>query len=228
MTTFRTLAFDAYGTLFDTTSVDRALEQYVGERALEFAYHWRQKQLEFSFRRGLMRKYVPFNVCTADALRYVSYLYELDLQEADIEALLAEYRRLSCYADVVPALSTLKAAGHQIMILSNGHPDDLQELVQRNELESYFEDIVSVHEIESFKPNPDVYKLFIERSQATKENAWLISGNTFDFVGAISFGMKGALVQRDNNRMIDSWEVDPTVTIASLNELADMLDESAS
>jgi len=224
LTTPRTLAFDAYGTLFNTASVDRALEQYVGDQVLDFAHHWRQKQLEFSFRRGLMRKYVPFNVCTADALRYVSCLYELELQEADVEALLAEYRRLSCYEDVTSALNTLKTAGHQLMILSNGHPDDLQELVQRNELEPYFQEVVSVHEIESFKPNPDVYQLFIDRARTSKENSWLVSGNTFDFVGAISFGMKGALVKRDNNAMIDSWEVEPTVTISSLTELAALLD----
>ena len=218
-----TIAFDAYGTLFDTTSVDRALEKYVGDKALDFAFHWRQKQLEFSFRRGLMRKYAPFNVCIADALRYVTYLYGLELEQVDIDSLLAEYTQLKCFDDVVPALQSLQNDGHQIMILSNGHPEDLRELIENNSLQSYIQEVVSVHEIASFKPNPEVYQLFIERADTKKEQAWLVSGNTFDFVGAISFGMKGVYIQRGTDVAVEPWEVEPTASINSLGELPALL-----
>lgn len=52
-----TLAFDVYGTLIDTHSVISQLRSIVSETAIEFSNTWREKQLEYAFRRGLMRKY---------------------------------------------------------------------------------------------------------------------------------------------------------------------------
>ena len=65
-----TLAFDVHGTLIDTHGVSLALQGMVGTRAAEFSRHWRDKQLEYSFRRGLMQHYASFATCTRDALEY--------------------------------------------------------------------------------------------------------------------------------------------------------------
>lgn len=52
-----TLAFDVYGTLIDTNGVVEVLHNIVGDKAGDFSRSWREKQLEYSFRRGLMKKY---------------------------------------------------------------------------------------------------------------------------------------------------------------------------
>jgi 2-haloacid dehalogenase len=50
-----TLAFDVYGTLIDTHGVVSALQKITGpEKAKVFSRIWREKQLEYSFRRGLI------------------------------------------------------------------------------------------------------------------------------------------------------------------------------
>ena len=60
-----TLAFDVYGTLIDTRGVLETLEKWLDTGdALSVSKLWREKQLEYSFRRGLMRDYVDFSVCT--------------------------------------------------------------------------------------------------------------------------------------------------------------------
>ena len=58
------LAFDIYGTLIDPHGVVDELARHVGERAPEFSGIWRDKQLEYTWRRGLMRCYENFPVCT--------------------------------------------------------------------------------------------------------------------------------------------------------------------
>ena len=63
-----TLAFDVYATLIDTHGVIVALEKHVGAKAHDFSRTWREKQLEYSFRRGLMQNYENFAVCTSNAL----------------------------------------------------------------------------------------------------------------------------------------------------------------
>lgn len=72
-----TIAFDVYGTLIDTQGVVSELRALAGDRADVFAQTWREKQLEYTFRRGLMRLYETFAVCTRQALDYTCAHYEL-------------------------------------------------------------------------------------------------------------------------------------------------------
>lgn len=55
-----TLALDIYGTLIDPLAVRTALIAHVDAYAAVFAELWRTKQLEYSFRRGLMGDYRNF------------------------------------------------------------------------------------------------------------------------------------------------------------------------
>ena len=64
-----TLAFDVYGTLIDTTGVSVALEKLINTQSMLFMNTWRAKQLEYSFRRGLMQNYVDFGICTRQSIR---------------------------------------------------------------------------------------------------------------------------------------------------------------
>ena len=63
-----TLAFDVYGTLVDPSGMAKYLTDDLGPKAAGFVNFWREKQLEYSFRRGLMRIYADFSICTSDAL----------------------------------------------------------------------------------------------------------------------------------------------------------------
>ena len=67
-----TLALDVYGTLIDTNGVLLKLREHLGNQAEAFSALWRDKQLEYSFRRGLMNKYVDFSICTQEAFTYTS------------------------------------------------------------------------------------------------------------------------------------------------------------
>ena len=59
-----TLAFDVYGTLLDIYGANKTLEKIVGDKSLEFSHTWRDKQLEYTFRRALMNKYeIFFSLC---------------------------------------------------------------------------------------------------------------------------------------------------------------------
>ena len=66
-----TLAFDVYGTLIDPLGIAATLQGFIGERAIPFAQAWRDKQLEYLFRRALMRDYRDFPTCTRQSLEFV-------------------------------------------------------------------------------------------------------------------------------------------------------------
>jgi len=95
-----TIAFDVYGTLIDTQGIIADLEQMIGEKAKDFSQTWREKQLEYSFRRGLMQNHVNFGVCTSQALGYTCQYYGISLTEEQKTELLAAYSALPAFEDV--------------------------------------------------------------------------------------------------------------------------------
>src|ERR1700722_18641427 len=106
------LAFDIYGTLIDPYSMEQHLQLALGSKAKDAVVVWRNKQIEFSFRRALMRKYVDFNVCTAQALDYVCQRFDAHLSGADRQVLLNLYLALPAFPDAAPTLRTLSTRGY--------------------------------------------------------------------------------------------------------------------
>jgi len=214
-----TLAFDVYGTLIDTHGVIVMLGKHVGEKAPEFSRIWREKQLEYSFRRGLMQNYQNFALCTSNALDYTCAYFKAALGQEDKQELLDAYKVLPAFDDVKEGLDLARKAGFRMFAFSNGSAEAVQALLTNAGLREYFIDVVSVDEMKSFKPNPGVYCHFLRRAGATGADAWLISSNPFDVIGAISSGMRAAWVKRSPEALFDPWGIDPTLTVTSLLHL---------
>jgi len=156
------LAFDIYGTLINPHGVVDELARHVGERAQEFSNIWREKQLEYTFRRGLMGRYENFPTCTRQALDYSDSLLQTGLDESAKDALMQVYRKLPAYDDVPASLQALADAGFRMFGFSNGVADAVSGLLQHAGIDQYFEGVVSVDTIGTFKPDPRVYRHFID------------------------------------------------------------------
>jgi 2-haloacid dehalogenase len=216
-----TLAFDVYGTLIDTAGVVAALSLQLGDRAADFARLWREKQLEYSFRRALMHHYAGgFAQCTREALDYACAAHRFELDADTRDALLDGYRRLPPFPEVSGALASLRDAGHRLYAFSNGHPDDLEALLDQAGLRSVFVDVVSVHAVQSFKPDRAVYTHFLACSGASAADTWLVSGNAFDVLGAAAVGWRTIWVRRSAEQIFDPWGTMPTAAVASLDGIA--------
>lgn len=217
-----TLGFDVYGTLIDTAGVTVALRPLAGERAAEFARQWRDKQLEYSFRRALMRRYVDFAACTAQALEYTSRLHKVALQPADIDRLLGLYKVLPAFADVAPGLASLKKLPLRLFAFSNGRPDDVESLLRNAGIRGEFEGVVSLFHARTFKPDAAAYDFFRAAANSRDGETWLVSSNPFDVIGAVSSGMKAAWVRRSAEAVFDPWEIQPTATVSGIGELVEL------
>lgn len=214
-----TLAFDVYGTLIDTSGVLRSLEKLVGEKAAALTELWRNKQLEYSFRRGLMQNYQDFSVCTRQALDYCCAALQVTLTDPERERLLTEYRTLPAFADARDGLAEFQSTDYRLFAFSNGRADDVRNLLMHAGIDRCFQGVISCDEVYSFKPNPGVYAHFLRRAGCCGSEAWMVSSNPFDVIGAISAGMRAAWVKRSEKAVFDPWGIEPTVTISSLTEL---------
>ena len=221
-----TLGFDVYGTLIDTHGVVDHLESLIGDQAIAFSNTWREKQLEYTFRRGLMGKYRNFPICTRDALEYTCSVYKTAISDQQKQNLLAGYLTLPSFADVSQGLAELQAAGFQMYAFSNGINDALDRLLTNAGIRDFFLGLVSVDDVRTFKPSPEVYQHFLKVTGSTADNAWLISSNPFDVIGAISQDMNAAWVQRASTSIFDPWGIEPTVTVNSLSGLDKIISNS--
>jgi 2-haloacid dehalogenase len=170
-----------------------------------------------------MRQYENFEVCTRQALEYCCAEYDVSLSSEQKDELLQSYRCLPAFADVEESLVALKAEGHLLFAFSNGSAEAVEEVLQTNGLRQCFEDVLSCDALKTFKPNPDVYHYFMREAGQAKDT-WLVSGNPFDVIGAVSAGMKSAWVKRSDRVVFDPWGIEPTLTVAALSELCEKLD----
>ena len=80
--------------------------------------------------------------------------------------------------------------------------------------------IVSVEGVKVFKPSPLVYEYFNKQTNSAKPDSWLISSNPGDVIGAISYGMRAAWVQRSSDSIFDPWGIEPTTIVHGITDLA--------
>lgn len=219
-----TLAFDVYGTLINTEAVLQSIDKLVGNGiAAPFMETWRDKQLEYSFRRGLMDAYTDFSVCTSNALDYTCLKFNTNLSAEQRELLLNEYKTLPAFSDVTEGLEALKSAGHRLFAFSNGSKGAVTTLLTTANILHFFEDVISVEQIKMFKPSPVVYNYLLKTTTSEKSNTYLISSNNFDVIGATVFGMHSVWVQRSPDTIFDPWGVEPTIVIRKLTDLTKSL-----
>ena len=220
------MALDVYGTLVDPAGMAVRLGASFGARAQGAAQLWREKQLEYTFRRALMRKYADFDVCTLQALRYVSASLSVTLDEAEEHALLEAYLHLPAFTDVRDGLAMLRRAGYRLVALTNGTLHSARSVLQNAGISEFLEDVLSVEPIATFKPDPAVYALLEKLSAGRAEPAWLVSGNPFDVIGAKAAGLRAAWLRRDPQRIFDPWEFSPDLVVRNLEELCQKLPPS--
>ena len=217
------LAFDVYGTLIDPFHMEEHLRTAFGEKAKEASELWRSKQIEYSFRRALMRKYRPFDVCTAQALHFVSAHLGISLSEEAQAQLMNMYLQLPAYADVAGALGECAARGFTIAACSNGTENAVRALLDHAGILPRFSAIISVDPIRTFKPDPAVYEYLVAELRARRDMVWLITSNPFDVIGARACGLRTAWVRRDPKRVFDPWEFEPDLIVNGLAELPSKL-----
>jgi 2-haloacid dehalogenase len=208
------LVFDAYGTLYDVHSVVRRCETCFPGKGTALSQLWRAKQLEYTWQRSLMQRYAPFSQITRDALAYSCSALGLQLGEHE-HALMDEYLRLAPFPEVPAALARLPG---KKAILSNGSPDLLEPLVRNSRL--HFDAVLSVDELQIYKPAPQVYELAVRRLRVPKEKIGFVSSNCWDALGAKSYGFTVYWINRAG-APVDALGFAPDAQFDSLTGVVD-------
>jgi len=217
------IGFDIYGTLVDPLEMNGHLRPVVGEMADRFSELWRQKQIEYTFRRASMRRYEDFGVCTRQSLVHAANVLGVELSEEEQEKLIEEYQNLSPFPDVIPGLEGLESRGHTLVAFSNGVEATARTLLGHAGILPHLEEVISVDDLKTFKPDPQVYLYLAGRLRRAPEETWLVSSNPFDVIGAKAAGLKAVWVQRNPDARFDPWEIEPDLVVPDLQALTEKL-----
>ena len=220
MKNIKVIIFDAYGTLFDVNSAAKKCKNKIGEKWELFSNYWRTTQLEYTWLRSLMGKHKDFWKITEDSLNKSMKVFKIDSSMK--KQLLDLYKILQTFPEVKDTLKKLRENKYKLAILSNGTPSLLNELVISNNLKDFFDDILSVEEVETYKPHSKVYNIPIKKYQIKKNQVLYLSANSWDVSGAGNYGYNVIWVNR-NKIIFDELDYKPKNEIKSLNELMSLL-----
>ena len=213
--------FDAYGTLFDVHSAISRGGQSLGEKAQAVSDLWRQKQLEYTWLRSLMRVHVNFRQVTQDGLDFALASHGI-VDPALRDHLMSLYFTLDPYPEVRDCLASLNGAGFKTAILSNGSPDMLEAAVQSSGLADHLDAVLSVEDVGIFKPDPRVYQLAVDRLEVEAPRICFMSSNAWDAAAASHFGFVVAWVNRFGKER-ERIPAAPAAIIKDLSELPPLL-----
>jgi len=218
----RAIIFDAYGTLFDVRSVVHRARNTQADLVL-LSTAWRQKQIEYTWRRALMKRYADFWQVTGEALRAAAEKLQIKLSQAEFDSLMEAYLAPDAYADARTGLDSLRK--YPLVILSNGSSAMLDSAVRANRFETYFSRILSVDAIETYKPAPEVYALGTGALGLSADEILFVSSNARDVAGAKAFGYPTCWCNRSGEPE-DCIGFAPDVISTGLDQIANILSRS--
>lgn len=212
--------FDAFGTLFSTSPVNHQLEKIAGDKTETLLQVWRSKQLQYSWLRGQMKAYVPFNQITKDALQFA--MASTGISDPKVfEILLPIYDEPGLIEGAKEMLSLLKSKNKKIAILSNGTLQMLQNGVLKTGIASQVDQLISVDTLGIYKPNPKVYQMALDHFSVPINDLVFFSSNQWDVSGASSFGLHSVWVNQYN----ETTEVLPFGNVLEVKSLMNVVSD---
>ncbi len=220
----RACVFDAYGTLFDFASAAATCRDALGDKADALTALWRDKQLQYTWLRGLQGRHADFWQVTGDALDFS--METLGIAEPALrERLMGLYRTLDCFPEVPDVLRQLKDAGFVTAILSNGSAGMLSDAVAHAGLTDLLDHVLTVDDVGVFKPSPKVYQMTLDRMGVQAADISFQSSNAWDAYAASAFGMRVVWCNRYGQRS-ERLPGQPDHEIRTLSELPALVSRS--
>ncbi|MGI4802183.1 MAG: HAD-IA family hydrolase [Janthinobacterium lividum] len=186
------VAFDAIGTMFPLDPLRPALMTLGLPRAgLE---GWYATAVHDALALTACGDFKPFTVVMEGALDQVLGEQGLAPPRAARRALLAQFKHLPARPDARDALRLVLRARMRPILLTNGSEAGTWSLLQQSGLDRLVERVVSVEDIEIFKPRPEVYAYAARQCRVKLNRMALVAVHPWDINGAKAAGCVGAYV----------------------------------
>lgn len=219
-----TLVFDQYGTIVDMQQgLTEAATPFLEDKGWDgspsrFVTWWRRTHFENSMIDALCdRGHTPYRQIGHRAVSYVMDRCGIPYTLDEVRWLVTQIESLRPFPDVVASLERLKRAGFKLVILSNGDRDMLE--AAKAHIGFPFDHVISVQEAGYFKPHWKTYATAERIIAEDRSSCLFVANHAFDCVGAKSYGMRTAFIDR-RKRPFGDTPHQPDLVVADFSGLA--------
>lgn len=189
-----TILFDINETVLDLATLRPKFEAAFGDAGVTAT--WFASLLHTSTVCALTGVKTGFAELAGIMLDTIAARRQLTLTDDQRAGILTGFTSLAPHADVVPALKRLRAAGYRTVAFSNSSLKLVTSQIGNSGLADHFDEIVSVEETGSFKPDAKVYHFVSERLGRSPTGLRLIATHDWDTHGAMCAGLLAAYIDR--------------------------------
>jgi 2-haloacid dehalogenase len=211
------IAFDVVETLFSLEPLrDRIIDTGQPGHVLEL---WFARLLRDAFALCASGGFRPFADIAASALASAT---GHALPDDRVHEIVAGFAELDPHPDVEPAMRRAVDAGIDVIALTNGSAGTTRTLLERAGVQNYVRHVVSVSDIQRWKPAPEIYRHAAKTCQVELEQIALVAVHGWDTHGAHEAGLVTGWVSRLEGRYASIF-APPDVMGDDLVEVVDAL-----
>ena len=215
-----TILFDINETVLDLSSLKPKFKAAFGDEAVTAT--WFSMLLHTSTVCALTDVKTDFATLAGAMLDTVAAHRGVELSEVMRTDILGSLATLPLHADIKPALTRLRSAGYRAVAFTNSSLKLVNAQIDNAGLTDYFDDIVSVEETGSFKPDPRVYEFVARRVNRPIYELRLIATHDWDTHGALSAGMHAAYIDRSGAPCHPQYR-QPDVYAATMDDVVEQI-----
>ncbi len=213
----RTILFDINETVLDLAGLRPAfVNLFQGAVPLELWFSNLLQSSVVALTTGLETNFK--DLARANLLKLLEK-HQLSAKEGEIEHFLQGFATLPPHGDVKPALEMLKRNNFKTIAFSNSAITLLESQIRSAGLNAHFDQLISVEEVKSFKPDPKVYRHAAATLGQDPGDLMLVAVHDWDTHGALSAGLNAAFLERGPG-LYNPLYRKPAITGKTMIELA--------
>ena len=189
------LFFDVNETLLDLGAMKTSVAKALNGRA-DLLPLWFTTMLQYSLVATVGDNYDDFGEIGAAAMIMVARNNGITLSQDAARKAMLPIRSLPPHPDVRPALDELKKAGFRMVTLTNSSQAGVDAQIRNAELMDKFEALLSIEDIQMFKPHGHVYRWAARKMGLPVEECMLVAAHGWDVAGALWAGWRAAFLSR--------------------------------
>lgn len=218
----KVIFFDVNETLLDLTAMRSSVGEALGGRD-DLLPLWFSTMLHHSLVDSTTGRFHTFGEIGVASLLMVAEIEGIELTKAQAKtAIVTPLRSLPPHPDVRDGLQALKNKGYKLVSLTNSSNQGVYTQFKNADLLSYFDERLSVEDINFYKPDTRTYEWAIEKMGIAAEDAMLVAAHGWDIAGAKQAGWQAAFIARPG-KVLYPLAIAPDTVVSGLDELVSQL-----
>ncbi|CAI3951314.1 haloacid dehalogenase type II [Alteromonas macleodii] len=221
----KVIFFDVNETLLDLTAMRSSVGEALGGRD-DLLPLWFSTMLHHSLVDSTTGRFHTFGEIGVASLLMVAEIEGIELTKAQAKtAIVTPLRSLPPHPDVRDGLQALKNKGYKLVSLTNSSNQGVYTQFKNADLLSYFDERLSVEDINLYKPDTRTYEWAIEKMSIAAEDAMLVAAHGWDIAGAKQAGWQAAFIARPG-KVLYPLAIAPDTVVSGLDELVSQLPDA--